>query len=178
MPSSSSAHVGIIAASLSKGSRSQLLAQEALRKLTAAGARATLVDLRERVLPFAGSAAGWGDPGVAALSELAGTMTHFLFAVPIYNYDVNSAAKNFVEHMGSDVFENKTVAFLCSAGGQGSFMSVMPFANSLMLDFRCWVVPRFLYVTEDFAPGALPAKLDARLDGLLQDLLTRGLPAS
>ena len=25
-----------------------------------------------------------------------------------------------------------------------------PFANSLMLDFRCWIVPRFLYVPKDF----------------------------
>ena len=136
--------------------------------------RVTLIDLRAHDLPFTGTDASWGHPTVGQLKEMALSMTHFLFAVPIYNYDVNAAAKNFVELMGSDVLENKTVGFLCSAGGQGSFMSVMGFANSLMLDFRCWIVPRFLYVTEDFPPGALPAKLDARLDGLLQDLLTRG----
>ncbi len=178
MPTAQDPHVGIIATSLSADSRSQQLAQEALRKLTAGGVRTTLVDLRQNPLPFTGSGASWGDPAVGKMKGLALTLTHFVFAVPIYNYDVNAAAKNFVELMGSEVMENKTVAFLCSAGGQGSFMSVMPFANSLMLDFRCWIVPRFLYVTEDFAPGALPEKIDARLTGLLQDLLTRGLTAA
>ena len=66
--------------------------------------------------------------------------------VPIYNYDANAAAKNFVELTG-DAWENKLVAFLCSAGGHGSFMSIMALANSLMLDFRCVIVPRFVYTT-------------------------------
>lgn len=175
MPNPTNAHVGIVATSLAADSRSQLLAQEALKKLQAQKVRTTLVDLRQHPLPFTGSGAAWGDPAVGKMKALALTMTHFLFAVPIYNYDVNSTAKNFVELMGSEVLENKTVGFLCSAGGQGSFMSPMSFANSLMLDFRCWIVPRFLYVTADFEPGALPAKLDERLDGLLRDLLTRGL---
>ena len=175
MPNATQPHVGIIATSLSSDSRSQLLAREALSKLQAQKVRATLVDLREHALPFTGSDASWGDPAVGKMKTLALTMTHLLFAVPIYNYDVNALAKNFVELMGSDVLENKTVAFLCSAGGQDSFMSVMAFANSLMLDFRCWIAPRFLYVTDDFSPGALPKKLDERLDSLLRDLLTRGL---
>ena len=69
------------------------------------------------------------------------------------------------------------MGFLCTAGGAGSYMSVMSFANSLMLDFRCWIVPRFLYLTNDFvaADGTVDPELDRRLDGLIQDLLTRGL---
>ena len=55
-------------------------------------------------------------------------------------------------------------------------MSAMSFANSLMLDFRCWVVPRFLYVPKDFEGDTLPPELDERMDGLLRDLLTRGQP--
>ena len=39
------------------------------------------------------------------------------------------------------------VGFLCAAGGASSYMSVMSLANSLMLDFRCLVIPRFVYVT-------------------------------
>jgi len=46
------------------------------------------------------------------------------------------------------------VGFLCAAGGKGSYMSVMSLANSLMLDFRCLIIPRFVYSTgEDFEEG-------------------------
>ncbi len=168
----------IVASSLSGKSRSQRLARIALRKLTDAGTPATLLDLRETPLPFAGSPAGWSDPNVARLQEQAAAATHFLFATPVYNYDVNSAAKNYIELMGEDALGNKTVGFLLSAGGGGSYMAVMPFANSLMLDFRCWVVPRFLYVPKDFEGDTLPPELDERMDHLLRDLLTRGLSAA
>jgi FMN reductase len=53
-----------------------------------------------------------------------------------------------VELTGS-AWEDKVVGFLCAAGGMGSYMSVMSFANSLMLDFRCLIIPRFVYATGD-----------------------------
>ena len=34
---------------------------------------------------------------------------------------------------------------MSSAGGKGAFMSPMSFLNSLMLDFRCIIIPRFVY---------------------------------
>ena len=66
---------------------------------------------------------------------------------PIYNFDVNAALKNLIELTGKGAWANKTVAFLNSAGGHSSYMSVMAVANSLMLDFRCVIVPRFVYAT-------------------------------
>ena len=39
-----------------------------------------------------------------------------IVATPIYNYDANAAAKNLVELTGS-AWEDKTVGFLCAAGG-------------------------------------------------------------
>ena len=169
-------HVLIVATSLSARSRSQTLARLASEKLTALGTPHSLLDLRETPLPFTGSDAAWGDPAVAAAKARTVAATHLLFAAPIYNYDVNAVAKNYIEHMGKDAFEGKTVGLLLSAGGAGSYMSAMPFANSLMLDFRCWIVPRFLYVSKDLEDGKLPAELDGRLDGLLADLLSRGSP--
>ncbi len=68
--------------------------------------------------------------------------------MPIYNYGINAAAKNVVELTGRDAWTGKVVGFVCAAGGHGSFMSVMPLANSLMLDFRCIIVPRFVYATK------------------------------
>ena len=55
-------------------------------------------------------------------------------------------AKNFVELTGKG-WENKVVGFMCAAGGHASRMSIMALASSLMLDFRCVIVPRFVYAT-------------------------------
>ena len=165
----------IVASSLSEGSRSQQLARIAAGKLADAGVSAILLDLTAHPLPFAGSGAAWSDPAVGRVQEITTAATHLIFAIPVYNYDVNAVAKNFIELMGEDALGGKTVGFLCSAGGQGSYMAIASFANSLMLDFRCWIVPRFLYVTRDFEAGKLPEALDERLDGLLRDLVTRGL---
>ena len=59
-------------------------------------------------------------------------------------YDLNAAAKNFIELTGR-AWTNKVVGFICAAGGKGSYMSVTSFMNSLMLDFRCIIIPRFVY---------------------------------
>ena len=166
-------HVLIVATSLSGKSRSQRLARLAEGKLRTTGAAHTFLDLREHPLPFAGSKAGWSDLNVDTVRQLTGAATHVLFAVPVYNYDVNSVAKNYIELMGEDALGGKTVGFLISAGGQGSYMSILGFANSLMLDFRCWIVPRFLYVAKDWEGESLPPELDERLDELLAVLVSR-----
>ena len=47
-------------------------------------------------------------------------------------------------------------------------MSIMGLANSLMLDFRCLIIPRFVYATsEDFKGDRVPrAELTKRLQQL------------
>jgi len=57
-----------------------------------------------------------------------------------------------IELTGS-AWENKIVGFLCAAGGHASYMSVMAYANSLMLDFRCVIIPRFAFATSDSFDG-------------------------
>src|SRR5438132_5292453 len=71
-----------------------------------------------------------------------------LVAAPVYNYDVAAAAKNMIELTGS-AWEDKVVGFLCAAGGTASYMSVMAYANSLMLDFRCVIIPCFVFATSE-----------------------------
>src|SRR5260370_8259766 len=87
-------------------------------------------------------------PGSKKLSADIEAAHGILIAAPVYNYDVAAAAKNMLELTGS-AWEDKVVGFLCAAGGMGSYMSVMSFANSLMLDFRCLIIPRFVYATGD-----------------------------
>jgi len=145
----------VISASLNPGSNSRLLAGEARRVLEADGVTAPLLDLRELPLPLCDGDAAYDHPNVARARELIAGAAGVLAATPVYNYDANAALKNLVELTGP-AWENKAVGFLCAAGGDSSYMSIMALATSLMLDFRCVIVPRFVYATDAaFADGAL-----------------------
>jgi NAD(P)H-dependent FMN reductase len=75
-----------------------------------------------------------------------------------------------------DAWTGKTVGLACAAGGKGSYMAPMTVANSLMLDFRCLIVPRFVYaIGEDFEGDGAPAEeLAARVDALVDEVLRIG----
>ncbi len=166
-------NVAIIATSLDPDSRSQLLARSAFDAAERRDISATLVDLRKFDIPLCGTAAGWESADAERIRKILKRASHIVFAVAIYNFDVNAAAKNLVELMGSDVFEDKTIGFICAAGGRSSYMSVLAFANSLMLDFRCWIAPRFVYATgEDFEKDAIKnPEVAKRIENLLDDVL-------
>jgi FMN reductase len=136
----------ILSASLNSESNSRLLAREAERVLRAGHHEPAFLDLRDLPLPLCDGEKTYGDPNVLRASSLIAAAEGIIVATPIYNYDASAALKNFVELTGS-AWQNKVVGFLCAAGGDGSFMSVMGLANSLMLDFRCVIVPRFVYAT-------------------------------
>lgn len=162
----------IFTCSLNPASRSAQLAQLALADGLAAGQTVELISLAVLNLPLCDGESAYEHPEVGALTEKIRAANGIIFALPVYNYDVNAAAKNLIELTGS-VWTGKVVGFICSAGGQGSYMSVMPFANSLMLDFRCVIVPRFVYATEmDFVDEQLAddGELRRRLRGLTADV--------
>ena len=116
--------------------------------------------------------------------EVIGTLTHeqgkptieaaggILVAAPVYNYDVAAAAKNMIELTGS-AWEDKVVGFLCAAGGTASYMSVMAYANSLMLDFRCVIIPRFVFATSEAFDGEniTDKKITERVEKVANDLV-------
>ena len=158
----------ILSCSLDRGSRSYLLARSAEAILKSREADVTFVDLRSTPLPLC-DGGNCDDPNLTKLIEQVNLADALLFAVPIYNYDVNAAAKNVVELVGG-ALENKIVGFLCAAGGHGSYMSVMSLANSLMLDFRCLIVPRFVYATgKDFTGDEITsAKVSERINQLCE----------
>lgn len=145
----------IVSASLSPDSNSRLLAREATRVLATDGAATDFLDLRDFPLPLCDGGGAYSHPNVATVREKIEQSDAIILATPIYNYDGNAALKNMIELTGK-AWENKVVAFLCAAGGKSSYMSVMSIANSLMLDFRCLIVPRFVYATEaDFSGGSI-----------------------
>jgi FMN reductase len=110
------------------------------------------IDIREMDLPLCDGDKCYGLPGSKKLRTAVERADGVLVAAPVYNYDVAAATKNMIELTGN-AWENKIVGFLCAAGGRGSYMSVMAYANSLMLDFRCVIIPRFAFATSDAFNG-------------------------
>ena len=135
----------IVSCSLHPESRSRCLADE-LESIWRAYDRAEIssLDLRDLNLPTCDGTSAYGHPDTAVLQERFTDADAVVFAVPIYNYDINAAAKNAIELAGRQL-TGKVAGFLCSAGGERSYMSVMAAANSLMLDFRTIILPRFVY---------------------------------
>ena len=139
----------VISASLRSKSLSRRLGELLINEL---GADAELIDLREYPLSLCDGEAAYGNPNVEKLGQKIRAARVILVATPIYNYDANAAVKNLVELTGK-AWEDKIVGFACAAGGHSSYMSIMGLANSLMLDFRCVIIPRFVYATGDDFTG-------------------------
>ena len=145
----------VVAGSLRGSSRSRVLAAHLASFYESKGVTCHLLDLREANLPLCDGEEAYGHRAVKTCSELLDAARVVIVATPIYNFDVSAAVKNLVELTG-DAWEGKIVGFLCAAGGNSSYMAPMSFANSLMLDFRCLIIPRFVYATsEDFRDGRL-----------------------
>ena len=105
---------------------------------------AKIIDLQKISFPICDGNICYEDPIVNELKGEINNSSSILIASPIYNYDLNAVAKNLIVLTGK-AWENKLVGFISAAGGKGSYMSPMSFANSLMLDFRCIIIPRFVY---------------------------------
>lgn len=164
-------NVTVISTSLNPDSKSQILATKLVVQLESQGVTVARIDLRDHGLLSAGSPGCWEHPDLEGIKAKIEGASHIVFAVPIYCYDVNSAAKNLIELTGKS-FTEKVIAFMCSAGGQGSYMAVMGMANHLMLDFRCVIVPRFFYAAgSDWSEeGVLDPNLEERIVNMPNDM--------
>ncbi|HEX8279985.1 MAG TPA: NAD(P)H-dependent oxidoreductase [Chthoniobacterales bacterium] len=132
----------------------------------------TWLDLNELELPLCNADTCYTAPDAQKLSRAVKAADGILVAAPVYNYDVSASAKNMIELTGS-AWEEKVVGFLCAAGGMSSYMSVMAYANSLMLDFRSVIVPRFVYATGSAFEGdeAKDAKIVQRIEQVAEELV-------
>ena len=148
------------------------MGREAFKHLQKANVVCEWLDIAELALPLCDADACYTEPAAVQLSEKVAWADGILIATPVYNYDVSAAAKNMLELTGSG-WEDKVVGFLCAAGGMNSYMSVMSFANSLMLDFRSVIIPRFVYATGRAFDGdeLKDAKVAARVEQLAADLV-------
>lgn len=138
--------IAVVSASLKPASLSRVMARYAAEVLKSNGVAVDFIDLQEVNLPLCDAGSAYGHPITLETQARFAAVDGILVAVPIYNYSINAALKNLVELTGSK-WEGKVVGFLNAAGAGSSYMSVMGLASSLMLDFRCVVVPRFVYAT-------------------------------
>lgn len=162
----------VVSTSGNPESNSRRMGLIAFKHLQKAGADAEWLDISQLDLPLCDADACYTQPSAQKLGKTIHAADGIMVATPVYNYDVSAAAKNMVELTGS-AWENKVVGFLCAAGGMNSYMSVMAFANSLMLDFRCIITPRFVYATgQSFKDGKLEdAKVGARIEEATSELM-------
>ncbi|HEX8427606.1 NAD(P)H-dependent oxidoreductase [Hymenobacter sp.] len=145
----------VICCSLTKGSKTNVLAREVESAFAAGGRVATLLELSDYNLPQCDGRVCYEHPEVQAITQLVADADCIIFCCPVYVYDLSAAAKNVVELTGrGSAWFKKSVGFVCMAGTLASFMSVMPFANSLMFDYKCVIVPKFVYVTATAFEGA------------------------
>ena len=161
----------IISCSLSPTSHSAILAQRLSDEIAGLGDEVRLIDLRTLELPFCDGGACYAHPNAQLLKAAIKEAPAITIATPIYNFETGGGTRNVVA-LGGDAFTDKVIGFLCSAGGENSYMAVMSLANSLMLDFRCIVVPRFVYASDAaFTDGRLSEpKIEGRVTELAREL--------
>lgn len=133
----------VISTSQNSKSKSRIMARESL-KLLDKSIESQWLDLKDLDLPFCDGDLAYSHPDLPEAKSMVEAADGIILAIPIYNYASGAMAKNFIELTGR-AWSKKTVSFLCAAGGKSSYMSVMSLANSLMLDFRCIIVPSFVY---------------------------------
>jgi len=137
----------VLSTSLHPESRSRVIAKAARGELDGLGAATSWLDCRDLQLPYMDGHSAAAHPGAIALRAALEPADAVLLASGVYNFDVSAVAKACVE-LGGKAWEGKVVCIACATGSMVSYMAPLGFAGSLMLDFRCVIVPRFPMVTQ------------------------------
>ena len=143
----------VVSTALKPGSKTLTAARAVQARLAGEGFGVDLADLAVEALPQCDGAVCYQHGSVTAMTQRVKQATLIVICFPVYNYQPNSAAKNFIE-VTNDGWKDKVVSFVANAGGDRSYLAPLPLANSLMVDHRCLVVPQFLYLS----PGAYNAE--------------------
>jgi FMN reductase len=163
--SASSLRALVVSTALKPGNKTATAARFFADRLAAAGAAVDLVDLATEPLPPCDGATCYADERVLAMTKRVEAADLIVVCFPVYNYQPNAAAKNFVE-VTNAAWKDKVVTFVANAGGDRSFLAPLPLANALMVDHRCVIVPQFLYLP----PAAFDAAGAVVLDPLAAEV--------
>ncbi|HIF37503.1 MAG: flavoprotein [Methanobacteriota archaeon] len=158
----------IISTSLRLGSRSRVMAKYLESSLD----NVEFFDLQDNLLPMCDGDKCYDLPEVLEFREKVKNADGIIMATPVYNFNVSSGAKNIVE-LGGKMLYDKIFGFMCAAGAKNGYMSVMSLANSLMIDFRCYIIPKFVYATKhDFDDGEITnTDIKKRIEELGKELI-------
>jgi FMN reductase len=162
----------VISTSGNSESNSRIMGRVAFEHLEQRALDCEWIDISSLELPLCDADKCYLNAAAQKLQQTIDGADGMIIAAPVYNYDVSAAAKNMIELTGS-AWEDKIVGFLCAAGGMSSYMSVMAYANSLMLDFRTVVIPRFVYATGNAFDGdkLTDQKVEARVRQVADELV-------
>jgi FMN reductase len=140
--------------------------------MQAGGHDARWLDAADLQLPLCDGDSAWGHESARRLKEAVEAADGIVIALGVYNFGPSAVAKTLVE-LGGGGWRDKVVGFACSAGGPRSYMAVMGLASSLMLDFRCLIVPRFVFAVGSAFDGddLMDADVSVRVNELVDELV-------
>ena len=133
----------------------------------------TYIHIGDLNLPMCDGYDCYKNETVMTLQKQVNEANSFIICSPIYNYDLNAIAKNLIELCGQG-FKDKVVGIAVTAGGQNSYMAPLSFINSLLIDYRCIIVPRYVYVTSeafDENNNITDTSIQTRLNALTKSLV-------
>lgn len=164
----------IISTSLNPKSNGRILAKEMEKRLVAQNHKVTFIDIQDYNLPICSGKSCDSHKEVQKIMPIIEKADGILFAAPIYNYNVAASSKNFLELTGK-AWSQKVVGILAAAGGDMSYLAPMPIITSLMIDYRCYLVPRYVYATgkafNEEQTQVTNEKVHERLDGLAEEFI-------
>jgi FMN reductase len=163
----------VVSTALKPSSKTLSAANTVMTRLLAEGMQVDVADLATDSLPQCDGATCYQDDRVKSMTARVRSAQLIVLCFPVYNYQANSAAKNFIE-VTNDGWKDKVVSFVANAGGDRSYLAPMPLANSLMVDHRCVIVPQFLYLS----PSAYDANGTVLLEGLTGELFEQQMKAA
>jgi len=160
----------IISSSLNPNSKSRKLAQAALAHAQSLGIGSDYLDLQNHHLSLCDGAIAFSQPGLSEIQSKLQNASSIVLSGPIYTYGMASSTKNLIELTGR-LWAGKPVGLMAAAGGKHSYMAVLGIANSLMLDYRCPIVPRYVYADPsafDLETGNLSDEISSRIVELVK----------
>lgn len=134
----------IISSSLNPESNSRKLALAALSHAQAKGFEVNYIEMCKYPVDICDGGPSFSNENLEPLSKLIAAARAIVLCGPIYAYAMAAATKNLIELTGRH-WAGKPVGLMAAAGGKNSYMAVLGTANSLMLDYRCPIIPKYVY---------------------------------
>jgi len=134
----------VISSNLKPHSHTRVLARTTFDELCTMNEPADLIDLQDYAAAF--QAEDESQQDLADIRSKIAAAPSVLLATPVYHFDVGATTKLLIELTG-EAWRHKVVGLLATAAGRRSYMALTGLANSLMLEFRCLIMPYMVMTT-------------------------------